>query len=63
LVKIISASGNEEKFDSKDVENELKADGLPIKLLKRLQNVWKTELKTDGPLKKSMNKSILNLIG
>jgi len=32
LVKIISASGNEEKFDSKDVENELKADGLPDKV-------------------------------
>jgi hypothetical protein len=50
LVKIYSENGKEEKFDSKTVENDLKAAGLPERLAKeiserlenRVQDGWTT---------------------
>jgi hypothetical protein len=36
LVKIYGKDGNEEKFDSRDVENNLKAAGLPERLAKEV---------------------------
>jgi hypothetical protein len=51
LVKIIGENGVEEKFDKKDVENNLKAAGLPERLAeevaerveKRVQDGWTNE--------------------
>jgi hypothetical protein len=48
LVKIINRSGDEEKFDSKDVERDLEASGLPERVAKevaervedRVQDRW-----------------------
>jgi hypothetical protein len=51
LVKIIGKDGEEEKFDSKDVEDSLKAAGLPERLAKevaerienRIEDGWTRE--------------------
>jgi hypothetical protein len=50
LVKIISRTGEEEKFDSKDVESQLKAAGLPERVAEevaervedRVEDRWTT---------------------
>ncbi len=50
MVKIVGKDGNEEKFDSKDVEDSLKAAGLPERLAKevaervekRVEDGWTT---------------------
>lgn len=54
MVKIINRSGEEEKFDSKDVERDLEASGLPERVAKevaervedRVQDRW-TDQKVD----------------
>ena len=51
MVKIIGKEGEEEKFDSKDIENDLKAAGLPERLAKevadridhRIEDGWTRE--------------------
>ena len=51
MVKIYTKDGREEKFDSKDVERDLKAAGLPERLAQevaervegRVQDGWTTE--------------------
>ena len=51
LVKIYGKDGKEEKFDSKDVENQLKAAGLPERVAKeiaervedRVEDGWTTQ--------------------
>jgi hypothetical protein len=50
LVKIINSSGNEEKFDSKDIKKDLEAAGLPERIATevservedRVQDRWTT---------------------
>ncbi len=77
MVKIVTASGREEKFDSKDVEKDLKAAGLPERVAEeiaervedRVQDGWtqaKVKEETDLELKRmqeDLNRAHKSYIG
>ena len=58
MVKIITGSGEEEKFDSKDVEKDLEAAGLPERVAEEVAERVEDRVEDRWTIEKFVNRLI-----